>query len=95
MHLRFLVFLIKTKSKCCNTNEKSNTNDCIHEGGSVKSQPPLIAKWRNGVKLQLPGRFDGDGKNVMCTFSFLHKMSYNLDFKQFILSKITIYLSHN
>ncbi|XP_012058166.1 PREDICTED: regulator of G-protein signaling loco [Atta cephalotes] len=50
----------KAKSKCCNTSEKSNTNDCIHEGAPIKSQPPLIAKWRNGVKLQLPGRFDGD-----------------------------------
>ncbi|TGZ47582.1 hypothetical protein DBV15_03429 [Temnothorax longispinosus] len=50
----------KAKSKCCNTNEKSNTNDCIHEGAPIKSQPPLIAKLRNGVKLQLPGRFDGD-----------------------------------
>ncbi|XP_014482054.1 PREDICTED: regulator of G-protein signaling loco isoform X2 [Dinoponera quadriceps] len=50
----------KAKSKCCNTSEKGNTNDCIHEGAPVKSQPPLIAKWRNGVKLQLPGRFDGD-----------------------------------
>ncbi|XP_011882192.1 PREDICTED: regulator of G-protein signaling loco isoform X2 [Vollenhovia emeryi] len=50
----------KAKSKCCNTNEKSNANDCIHEGAPIKSQPPLIAKWRNGVKLQLPGRFDGD-----------------------------------
>lgn len=53
----------KAKSKCCNTSEKGNSNDCIHEGAPVKSQPPLIAKWRNGVKLQLPGRFDGDGKN--------------------------------
>ncbi|KAL0099996.1 hypothetical protein PUN28_019465 [Cardiocondyla obscurior] len=49
----------KAKSKC-NTSEKSNTNDCLHEGAPIKSQPPLIAKWRNGVKLQLPGRFDGD-----------------------------------
>ncbi|XP_020295874.1 regulator of G-protein signaling loco isoform X2 [Pseudomyrmex gracilis] len=50
----------KVKSKCCNTSEKGNSNDCIHEGAPVKSQPPLIAKWRNGVKLQLPSRFDGD-----------------------------------
>ncbi|KAL6423212.1 hypothetical protein ACFW04_010110 [Cataglyphis niger] len=50
----------KIKSKYCNTTEKSNTNDCVHEGAPVKSHPPLIAKWRNGVKLQLPGRFDGD-----------------------------------
>ncbi|KAL6263672.1 hypothetical protein P5V15_003761 [Pogonomyrmex californicus] len=50
----------KMKPKYCNTSEKSNTNDCIHEAAPVKSQPPLIAKWRNGVKLQLPGRFDGD-----------------------------------
>lgn len=63
----------KAKSKCCNTSEKGNTNDCIHEGAPVKSQPPLIAKWRNGVKLQLPGRFEGDGKdnNVSLTISYL------------------------
>ncbi|XP_011160617.2 regulator of G-protein signaling loco isoform X2 [Solenopsis invicta] len=48
----------KAKSKSCNTSEKGN--DCIHEGAPIKSQAPLIAKWRNGVKLQLPGRFDGD-----------------------------------
>lgn len=52
----------QAKSKCCNISEKGSTNNCTHEGASVKSQPPLIAKWRNGVKLQLPGRFDGDGK---------------------------------
>lgn len=63
------VFLIKAKSKCCNTNEKGNT-DCIHEGAPIKSQPPLIAKWRNGVKLQLPGRFDGDGKNDIYNIYF-------------------------
>ncbi|EFN69214.1 Regulator of G-protein signaling 12 [Camponotus floridanus] len=50
----------KAKSKYCNTTDKGNTNDCVHEGAPVKSHPPLIAKWRNGVKLQLPGRFDGD-----------------------------------
>ncbi|XP_029669207.1 regulator of G-protein signaling loco isoform X2 [Formica exsecta] len=50
----------KIKSKYCNITEKGNTNDCVHEGAPVKSHPPLIAKWRNGVKLQLPGRFDGD-----------------------------------
>ncbi|XP_070158476.1 regulator of G-protein signaling loco isoform X2 [Polyergus mexicanus] len=50
----------KIKSKYCNITEKGNTNDCVHEGAPIKSHPPLIAKWRNGVKLQLPGRFDGD-----------------------------------
>lgn len=55
--------MTKAKSKYCNTTEKSNTNDC--EGAPVKSQPPLIAKWRNGVKLQLPGRFDGDGEIII------------------------------
>lgn len=70
MYIRHLlpVFLVKAKSKCCNTSEKGNTNDCIHEGAPIKSQPPLIAKWRNGVKLQLPGRFDGDGKNDIYIF---------------------------
>ncbi|XP_043788844.1 regulator of G-protein signaling loco isoform X2 [Apis laboriosa] len=46
------------KSKC-NLNEKSNTNDYVPEE-TTKSHPPLIAKWRNGVKLQLPGKFDGE-----------------------------------
>ncbi|XP_006563653.1 regulator of G-protein signaling loco isoform X3 [Apis mellifera] len=46
------------KSKC-NINEKSNTNDYVPEE-TTKSHPPLIAKWRNGVKLQLPGKFDGE-----------------------------------
>ncbi|CAK9794592.1 Regulator of G-protein signaling loco [Anthophora plagiata] len=46
------------KSKC-NANEKNNGNDYASEE-SGKSHPPLIAKWRNGVKLQLPGKFDGE-----------------------------------
>ncbi|KAJ8680308.1 hypothetical protein QAD02_016095, partial [Eretmocerus hayati] len=52
----------KVKSKSSNVSEKSNS-DCANEETS-RSQPPLIAKWRNGVKLQLPSRFDGDGKNL-------------------------------
>ncbi|KAF3429757.1 hypothetical protein E2986_13754 [Frieseomelitta varia] len=43
----------------CNMNEKTNTNDYVSEE-TTKSHPPLIAKWRNGVKLQLPGKFDGE-----------------------------------
>ncbi|XP_033206117.1 regulator of G protein signaling family member locomotion defects isoform X1 [Bombus vancouverensis nearcticus] len=43
----------------CNMNEKSNANDYVSEE-TAKSHPPLIAKWRNGVKLQLPGKFDGE-----------------------------------
>lgn len=61
----------KAKSKSCNTNEKSYGNDCVHEGPPVKSQPPLIAKWRNGVKLQLTGKFDGDGKVYIFIYSFI------------------------
>lgn len=57
--------MTKAKSKYCNTTDKGNTNDCVHEGAPVKSHPPLIAKWRNGVKLQLPGRFDGDGEIII------------------------------
>lgn len=64
--------MIKIKSKYCNITEKGNTNDCVHEGAPVKSHPPLIAKWRNGVKLQLPGRFDGDGEIIICIISFLY-----------------------
>ncbi|XP_031780001.1 regulator of G-protein signaling loco isoform X3 [Nasonia vitripennis] len=52
----------KSKSKNSNTSEKSNS-DCGNDE-SNRPQPPLIAKWRNGVKLQLPSRFDGDGKNL-------------------------------
>ncbi|XP_076294990.1 regulator of G protein signaling family member locomotion defects isoform X2 [Lasioglossum baleicum] len=48
----------KGKSKC-STSEKGNANDYTSEE-TVKSHPPLIAKWRNGVKLQLPGKFDGE-----------------------------------
>ncbi|XP_066586671.1 regulator of G-protein signaling loco isoform X2 [Prorops nasuta] len=47
----------KGKSKI-NTNEKAGSIDSRTE--ETRSHPPLIAKWRNGVKLQLPGRFDGD-----------------------------------
>ncbi|KAK1122557.1 hypothetical protein K0M31_009005 [Melipona bicolor] len=43
----------------CNMNEKTNMNDYVSEE-TTKSHPPLIAKWRNGVKLQLPGKFDGE-----------------------------------
>ncbi|KAG7200728.1 hypothetical protein KM043_001278 [Ampulex compressa] len=48
----------KAKSKC-STNEKSGASDYMSEE-APRSYPPLIAKWRNGVKLQLPGRFDGE-----------------------------------
>ncbi|XP_011302717.1 regulator of G-protein signaling loco isoform X2 [Fopius arisanus] len=52
----------KGKSKSSNLSEKSNSTDYTGEESSQSSRPhaPLIAKWRNGVKLQLPGRFDGD-----------------------------------
>lgn len=53
--------LLKGGKSKCNINEKSNTNDYVPEE-TTKSHPPLIAKWRNGVKLQLPGKFDGEGK---------------------------------
>ncbi|CAL7938118.1 unnamed protein product [Xylocopa violacea] len=46
------------KSKC-NMNERSNANDYVSDE-TAKSHPPLIAKWRNGVKLQLPGKYDGE-----------------------------------
>lgn len=55
----------KGKSKSSNVSVKSNSTDRdTGEENSHSSRPsaPLIAKWRNGVKLQLPGRFDGDGK---------------------------------
>lgn len=79
----------KIKSKYCNTTEKSNTNDCVHEGAPIKSHPPLIAKWRNGVKLQLPGRFDGDGEIIyiiIFIFFFIYSVGKNYDcnFKDFI-----------
>ncbi|XP_078053103.1 regulator of G protein signaling family member locomotion defects isoform X2 [Augochlora pura] len=48
----------KGKAKC-NASEKGIANDYTSED-TVKSHPPLIAKWRNGVKLQLPGKFDGE-----------------------------------
>ncbi|XP_017765263.1 PREDICTED: regulator of G-protein signaling loco isoform X5 [Eufriesea mexicana] len=44
----------------CNITEKSNTQDYVPEETAKSSHPPLIAKWRNGVKLQLPGKFDGE-----------------------------------
>ncbi|XP_053998041.1 regulator of G-protein signaling loco isoform X2 [Hylaeus anthracinus] len=47
----------KGKSKC--SSDKGSVNDYQPEE-TAKSHPPLIAKWRNGVKLQLPGRFDGE-----------------------------------
>ncbi|XP_033221988.1 regulator of G-protein signaling loco isoform X2 [Belonocnema kinseyi] len=49
----------KGKSKGSSSSEKGTLNDCVHEE-STRSYPPLIAKWRNGVKLQLPSKFDGD-----------------------------------
>ncbi|CAG5075886.1 Similar to loco: Regulator of G-protein signaling loco (Drosophila melanogaster) [Cotesia congregata] len=50
----------KSKSKSSNLSEKSHS-DCAEETTqTTRSHAPLIAKWRNGVKLQLPGRFDGD-----------------------------------
>ncbi|KAL7293981.1 hypothetical protein TKK_0012558 [Trichogramma kaykai] len=52
----------KAKSKSSNLSEKSGS-ECGNDDGN-KTQTPLIAKWRNGVKLQLPSRFDGDGKNL-------------------------------
>lgn len=53
--------MLKGGKPKCNMNEKSNANDYVSEE-TAKSHPPLIAKWRNGVKLQLPGKFDGEGK---------------------------------
>ncbi|KAK0157788.1 hypothetical protein PV328_011480 [Microctonus aethiopoides] len=52
----------KSKSKSSNLSEKSCSTDCTGEENSqsTRSHAPLIAKWRNGVKLQLPGRFDAD-----------------------------------
>ncbi|XP_063986998.1 regulator of G-protein signaling loco isoform X3 [Diachasmimorpha longicaudata] len=52
----------KGKSKSSNLSEKSNSTDYTGEENlqSSRAHAPLIAKWRNGVKLQLPGRFDGD-----------------------------------
>ncbi|XP_058804018.1 regulator of G-protein signaling loco isoform X2 [Phymastichus coffea] len=52
----------KSKSKNSNTSERS-TSDCGNEEIN-RTQPPLIAKWKNGVKLQLPSRFDGDSKDI-------------------------------
>ncbi|KAK2588108.1 hypothetical protein KPH14_004165 [Odynerus spinipes] len=49
----------KMKSKYTTASEKSGTTESVSEETS-RPHPPLIAKWRNGVKLQLPGRFDGD-----------------------------------
>ncbi|XP_014604121.1 PREDICTED: regulator of G-protein signaling loco isoform X3 [Polistes canadensis] len=49
----------KMKSKYTTGSEKNGTTESVSEETS-RPHPPLIAKWRNGVKLQLPGRFDGD-----------------------------------
>ncbi|XP_051161677.1 regulator of G-protein signaling loco isoform X2 [Leptopilina boulardi] len=49
----------KSKSKSVSSSDKGSWNDCGHEE-NTRSYPPLIAKWRNGVKLQLPSKFDGD-----------------------------------
>ncbi|XP_043461403.1 regulator of G-protein signaling loco isoform X3 [Leptopilina heterotoma] len=51
----------KGKSKSVSSSDKGTWNDCGQEE-NTRSYPPLIAKWRNGVKLQLPSKFDGDGK---------------------------------
>lgn len=58
----FISILLKMKSKYTTGSEKSGgTTESVSEE-TTRPHPPLIAKWRNGVKLQLPGRFDGDGK---------------------------------
>ncbi|XP_046624496.1 regulator of G-protein signaling loco isoform X1 [Neodiprion virginianus] len=49
----------KSKSKSSNTSEKNTLTDAAADVCS-RPHPPLIAKWRNGVKLQLPGRYDGE-----------------------------------
>lgn len=61
-----ICYMVKGGKSKCNINEKSNTNDYVPEE-TTKSHPPLIAKWRNGVKLQLPGKFDGEGKLYLNT----------------------------
>jgi regulator of G-protein signaling len=53
---------LQSKSKSSNISDKSSSDCGIDE--SNRPVPPLIAKWRNGVKLQLPSRFDGDGKST-------------------------------
>lgn len=50
-------FLLQSKSK---TTDRSTSSDRATEE-STRSHAPLIAKWKNGVKLQLPSKFD-DGK---------------------------------
>ncbi|KAF7995057.1 hypothetical protein HCN44_004529 [Aphidius gifuensis] len=53
----------KSKSKSSNISVKSNSTDIDtgeESSHSNKTSAPLIAKLRNGVKLQLPGKFDGD-----------------------------------
>lgn len=65
----------KSKSKSSNLSEKSHS-DCAEETTqTTRSHAPLIAKWRNGVKLQLPGRFDGDGKFLIY---FDNSINFNL-----------------
>ncbi|XP_046749277.1 regulator of G-protein signaling loco isoform X3 [Diprion similis] len=49
----------KGKSKSSNTSDKNTLTDTAADVCS-RPHPPLIAKWRNGVKLQLPGRYDGE-----------------------------------
>lgn len=56
------LFMLKGIKPKCNITEKSNAQDYVPEETAKSSHPPLIAKWRNGVKLQLPGKFDGEGK---------------------------------
>ncbi|CAB0029676.1 unnamed protein product, partial [Trichogramma brassicae] len=55
-------FTKHAKSKSSNLSEKSGS-ECGNDDGN-KTQTPLIAKWRNGVKLQLPSRFDGDVSSI-------------------------------
>ncbi|XP_023245188.1 regulator of G-protein signaling loco [Copidosoma floridanum] len=55
---------VKKKSKSKNSNMSDKSGSDCGQDESHRPHPPLIAKWRNGVKLQLPSRFDGDGKNL-------------------------------
>ena len=75
------ILMLKGGKPKCNMNEKTNTNDYVSEE-STKSHPPLIAKWRNGVKLQLPGKFDGEGKLYLniCIILLISKLVVTLRF---------------
>ncbi|KAI4498923.1 hypothetical protein M0802_006098 [Mischocyttarus mexicanus] len=52
----------KMKSKYTTGSEKSGTTESVSEETS-RPHPPLIAKWRNGVKLQLPGSYEITNQN--------------------------------